>query len=157
MSDTQQSTTGAPRQPSYGAEQPYDVPRRSEPTAWVGVLLFGGIMMLMVGSFHMIQGVVALFRDEYYMVTPNGLLIEFDYTAWGWTHLLLGAAVVATGIGVMVGQMWARVLGIIIAVVSALVNIAFLSAYPVWSTIIIAMDVLVIYALAVHGRDVDQA
>jgi hypothetical protein len=152
-----QSTTGAQRPASFGADEPYEVPSRSRPTAWVGVVLFGGIMMAMVGGFQVIQGLVALFNDNYYLVSPNGLVVEVDYTAWGWTHLLIGLVAIATGIGVMVGQMWARVLGIMIAVVSALVNIAFLSAYPIWSTIIIAMDVLVIYALAVHGREAGQS
>lgn len=157
MSETQQSTTGAQRPASYSADETYEVPSRSRPTAWVGVVLFGGIMMEMVGGFQLIEGLVALFKDEYYLVSPNGLVIEVNYTAWGWTHLLIGLVAIATGIGVMVGKMWARVLGIVIAVVSALVNIAFLSAYPIWSTIIIAMDVLVIYALAVHGRETGQA
>ena len=77
-----------------------------------------------------------------------------DYTAWGWTHLILGLIAVAVGIGVFAGQTWARVTGIIIAGISALTNIAFLPAYPIWVTIVIALDVLVIYALAVHGREV---
>ena len=164
MSDTQQSSTGTPQSPTgtprpraAGPDRPYDVPSRSRPTAWVGVVLFGGIILVMVGGFQTIQGFVALFRDEYYLVSPNGLVVEVDYTAWGWTHLLIGLVAIATGIGVMVGQTWARVLGIVIAVLSALVNIAFLSAYPIWSTIIIAMDVLVIYALAVHGREAADA
>ena len=100
---------------------------------------------------------VALFRDDYYLVRPNGLILEVDFTTWGWTHLVIGLVAVCTGIGVMLGQMWARVLGIIIAVISALANIAFLSAYPIWSTIIIAMDVLVIYALTVHGSEIKDA
>jgi hypothetical protein len=111
--------------------------------------------MVMVGGFQIMQGFVALLRDEYYLVTRNDLLITLDYTAWGWTHLLLGVVAVLTGFGVMLGQTWARVLGILIAVVSALVNIAFLSAYPIWSTIVIAIDVLVIYALAAHGRELE--
>ena len=154
MSDTQQSTTGTQRPASFTADEPYEVPSRSRPTAWVGVVLFGGIMLEMVGGFQLIQGLVALFKDDYYLVGPGGLVIEMDYTVWGWTHLLIGLVAIATGIGVMLGQTWARVLGIVIAVVSALVNVAFLSAYPIWSTIIIATDVLVIYALVVHGREV---
>jgi hypothetical protein len=153
MSDTQQSTTGTPRQTAYDERGAYGGPNRPRQTGWVGVVLFGGIMLIMVGGFQCMQGLVAIFRDEYYLVSPNGLVVEVDYTTWGWTHLLIGLVAIATGIGVMAGQTWARVLGIVIAVVSALVNIAFLSAYPIWSTIIIAMDVLVIYALAVHGRE----
>ncbi len=156
MSDTQQSTTGTPRQAADDEGGPYGVPNRPRQTGWAGVVLFGGIMLLMVGGFQSMQGLVAIFRDEYYLVSPNGLVVEFDYTVWGWIHLIVGLLAVATGIGVMAGQTRARVLGIVIAVVSALDKIAFLSAYPVWSTIIIAIDVLVIYALAVHGREAGE-
>lgn len=147
MSDTQERA-------SYTADEPYRARRRDEPTAWVGMIIFGGIMMLMMGAFQIIEGLVALFNDEYYFVTRNGLIVSLDYTAWGWTHLIIGLIAVGAGIGVLLGQMWARVVGIIIALVSAVANIAFLSAYPVWSTIVIATDVLVIYALTVHGREV---
>lgn len=150
MSDTQSKST-------YSAEEPYDVPRRAAPTAWVGFVVFGGVMLALSGGFQIMQGFVALVRDEYYLVTRNGLLITMDYTAWGWTHLILGLIAVGTGIGVLAGMMWARVVGIIVAVLSCLVNLAFLSAYPIWSTIIIALDVLVIYALAVHGREAAPA
>lgn len=150
MAETQQRTGST-------ADDPYDVPGRDTRTAWTGFVLFGGIMMLMMGSFQAIEGLVALFKEDYFLVTRNGLVVPVDYTAWGWTHLLIGLVAVAAGFGVVVGQMWARVVGIIIAMVSALANIAFVSAYPVWSTIIIATDVLVIYALAVHGREVKSA
>jgi hypothetical protein len=157
MSDTHRSTANKQRPRPPAADEPYGVPSSPRPTAWVGMVLFAGIVLQMVGGFQIIQGFVALLRDDYYLVTRNGLLLNLDYTAWGWTHLLIGLVAVCTGIGVMLGQTWARVLGIIIAVLSALANIAFLSAYPVWSTIIIAMDVLVIYALAVHGREIQSA
>jgi hypothetical protein len=148
MSETQQKTSNTP-------DEPYEELRSSpEPTGWSGFVVFGAVMMLMMGGFQVIEGVVALFKDDYYFVTRNGLLISMDFTAWGWTHLIIGLVAVLAGFGVLMGQMWARVLGIVIAVLSALANIAFLSAYPVWSTIIIATDVLVIYALAVHGREV---
>jgi hypothetical protein len=148
MSDTQQRT-------DYAADEPYQrAARRREPTAWVGFVVFGGIMMLMMGSFQIIEGLVAIFRDDYYLVTRSGLVLTLDYTAWGWTHLIIGLIAVGAAFGVLMGQMWGRVIGIIIAVISAIANIAFLSAYPIWSTIIIATDVLVIYALVVHGREV---
>jgi hypothetical protein len=115
--------------------------------------MFAGIIMMMIGIFQAISGLVALFNDEYYLVRPSGLLLTFDFTTWGWVHLLLGVVVFLAGAGVLVGQTWARVVGILIAAVSAIVNIAFLAAYPVWSTIIITLDVLVIYALTVHGRE----
>src|SRR5689334_21560709 len=115
MSDTQQRT-------DYSKDEPYGSGKRHEPTAWVGLIVFGGVMMLMMGGFQIIEGIVALFRDEYYLVTRNGLLLTFDFTTWGWVHLNLGIVAVAAGFGVLMGQMWARVLGIIIAVLSALAN-----------------------------------
>lgn len=124
-----------------------------EPTGWVGWIVFAGMMMLMLGTFHAIQGLVALFQDEYFLVGKNGLTVHVDYTAWGWVHLLLGILVVAAGAGIMAGQMWARVVGVGLAFISAIVNIGFLAAYPIWSTIMIAFDVLVIWALTVHGRE----
>jgi hypothetical protein len=150
MSDTQE-------RPGYTTEEPYDAGSRRHPTAWVGFVVFGGIMMLMMGSFQAFEGFVAILKDDYFYVTRNGLLLSIDYTAWGWIHLLIGLIAVAAGFGVLAGQTWARWLGIIIAVISALANIAFLSAYPIWSTIVIACDVLVIYALAVHGREVKSS
>lgn len=144
MSDTQERQAG----PSLA-----DV-RSEEPTAWVGLVIFAGIMLVMLGGFQAMEGIVAIIRDEYYMVTRNGLVLNLDYTTWGWTHLILGLLAVGAGIGIFMGQMWARVLGIVVAVISALANMAFLAAYPIWVTIVIATDVLVIYALAMHGREV---
>jgi|SRR4051794_17960003 hypothetical protein len=132
----------------------YTPSRRPQATGWVGYVVFAGVMLIMLGGFQAIEGLVAIFRDEYYLVTRSGLLLTMDFTTWGWVHLVLGLIAVGTGIGVLLGQMWGRVTGIVIAVVSALSNIAFLPAYPIWATIIIALDVLAIYALAVHGREV---
>jgi hypothetical protein len=122
------------------------------PTAWVGMILFAGVMLVLLGSFQVIEGIVAIVRSDYYLVTNGGLVFTFDYTAWGWIHLILGIIAVLTGIGMLMGQSWARYVGIAIAALSAFANMAFLPAYPVWSTIVIAVDVLIIYALAVHGR-----
>lgn len=131
----------------------YPVQRQPQVTAWVGMVVFAGTMLLLLGAFQIFQGLVALIRDDFYAVTRTGLLLELDFTAWGWIHLAIGVIAMITGVGVLAGQMWARVVGIIIAGISALANLAFLSAYPVWSTIMIALDVLAIYALAVHGRE----
>jgi hypothetical protein len=124
-----------------------------EPTGWVGWIIFAGIMMIMLGTFHAIEGLVAIFNDKYFALPRSGLVVSVDYTAWGWVHLLLGIVIAGAGLGLMAGQMWARVVGIVVALVSAVVNIAFLAANPVWSTILITVDVLVIYALTVHGKE----
>jgi hypothetical protein len=147
MSDTQQTR-------SQVSEEPYPVQVRSERTGWVGFVYFAAIMLVMLGGFGAMEGLVAIFKDDYYLVTRNGLMVSIDFTTWGWVHLAIGLVAIAAGIGVFLGQMWARVVGVIVAVFSAFVNLAFLSAQPVWATIVIALDVLTIYALTVHGREV---
>jgi hypothetical protein len=111
-------------------------------------------MMMLLGTFHAIQGLVALFNDEYYLVSSSGLVLSLDYTAWGWVHLVAGAVLVAAGLGVFGGQTWARAVGVATAVLSAIVNVGFLAAYPVWSLMMIALDVVLILALTVHGSEV---
>jgi hypothetical protein len=125
-------------------------------TAWVGWIAFAGLMMVMVGSFHMIQGLVALFNDEYYLVGKSGLTVQLDFTAWGWLHVIGGIVVVAAGFALFTGQIWARTVGVLVAMISAVVNIGFLSAYPIWSALMIGIDVLVIWALTVHGGELRE-
>ena len=126
-------------------------------TGWVGWIIFAGVTMIVLGAFSIIEGLVAAFQPAYYHTVSglygNQLIVHVNYATWGWVHFGIGVAAVLVGFGVMTGQMWARVLGIAIAVISAIVNLAFLAAFPVWGIIIIAIDVLVIYALAVHGRE----
>ena len=123
------------------------------PTAWTGWVVFASAMMLLLGCFQAVQGLVAVFDDGFYHVTQGGLVIDVDYTAWGWTHLLLGVLIFICGLGVLTGNLVARTVGVLLACLSALANLAFIAAYPVWSVLIIAIDVLVIYALTVHGRE----
>jgi len=122
----------------------------------VGWIAFAGGMMTMIGGLHIIQGLVAVFNDEYYLVAKSGLAVKVDYTTWGWTQIIAGILVVGAGLGLMAGQMWARVVGVVLAVVSALINFAFLSSYPFWSTIVITMDVFVILALTLHGKEMKE-
>jgi hypothetical protein len=123
-------------------------------SVWVGWIAFAGTIMVMLGGFHIIQGLVALFNDEYFLVSRSGLVINVDFTAWGWVHVIAGLIVLFAGICVFAGQMWARLVGVILALVSAVINLGFLAAYPIWSLMMIALDVAVIMALTVHGSDV---
>jgi hypothetical protein len=149
MSDTTSGAGSTTTAPATRAE--------TEPTLWTGWIMFGSIMMMMLGSFHAIEGIVALARSEYFLVTRNGLTITVDYTTWGWAHLILGIIVAGTGFAILFGQLWAMILGVVIAGISALVNLAFLAAYPVWSLMMIALDVIVIWALTVHGAEIRSA
>lgn len=148
MSDVRQSRAAV--DPDYTG-------RRTQPTGWVGWIVFSGVMMIMIGVFQAIMGFVAIFKEDYYLVGRTGLVVELDYTAWGWVHLIFAIVVLLAGFSVLAGQMWARVVGIILAVLSAIGNLVFLAAYPVWGVIVITLDVLVIYALCVHGREVKEA
>lgn len=123
-------------------------------SAWVGWIGFAGMIMIMLGTFHIIEGIVALVKDDYFLVTSSGLVVDIDYTMWGWVHIIGGIVIVAAGVGVFAGKMWARVVGVLVALVSAIINMAFLEAYPLWSIMMIALAVVVIMALTVHGSEI---
>ncbi len=148
MTDTERTQAARARDAYNENPQAYT----SESDDWSGWISFAGVMMLLLGTFQLIQGLVAIFSPTYYVVGSGGLVVSVDYTAWGWVHLLLGVLIVAAGFGVMVGKTWARVVGIVLAGLSAIVNLAFIGAYPIWGVILIAIDITVIYALATHRR-----
>jgi hypothetical protein len=117
-----------------------------------GLIMFAAFMMIIVGSFQMISGLAAIFDDQFY-VKVGDYLLDVDVTVWGWVHLILGAVVMAAGFALLSGALWARIVGVIAASLSAIANFAFIPYYPVWSITIIAVDAAVIWALIVHGRD----
>ena len=123
-------------------------------TGWVGWVAFAGIMLVLVGCFHIVEGLVGLFRDQVFLVGTRGLVVSMDYTVWGWTHIIGGALAVLVGVCLLAGQTWARVIAVIVALLSALINVAFLPAYPIWSVMMIAIDILVIWAITVHGSEI---
>lgn len=116
-----------------------------------GWLSFAGIVAFVVGIFNVIDGLVALFRNDYYLVTSQDILV-FDFATWGWIWLLLGLAQIAVGAGILAGQPWARAAGVAMAVLAAVGQLAFLRAFPVWSVLVIGMCVLLVYALTAHPR-----
>ena len=121
--------------------------------AAVGWTKFAGIMMILIGLFHALAGLSGVLKDDVYAVLPNYVL-KFDVTTWGWIHLIGGIVVVLAGLSVWNGAVWARTVGVIIAAASALVSFAWIPLYPIWSIVLIAIDVTVIWALTVHGRDI---
>ena len=145
--------------PNAATDKPMSVgvSEAREQTGWVGWVAFAGMMLVLLGTFHAIQGLVALFRDEVYLVGQSGLVLNVDYTAWGWAHLIGGGLGILVGACLLAGQMWARVVAVIFAVLSAVLNIAFLPSYPVWSAIMITIDILVIWAITVHGAEIKKA
>ena len=131
--------------------------QRPAPDHWVvSMAIFAGVMMLITGLFNGIEGLVALFRNEVYVVAPE-YIFAFDLTTWGWVHLLVAILVAAAGVGVMSGRLWARLIGIAFALLSMIANFLFIPYYPVWSLLIIALNVFVIWALCVYNRDAAAA
>lgn len=108
---------------------------------------FAGTMLIMVALFQILQGIAAVAADDVY-VTGIEYVYQLDVTSWGWVHIVVGAIALATGIGVLAGQAWAYVVGIFLAVVASIANFAFLPYYPIWSAIVIAFNVAVIWALS---------
>jgi hypothetical protein len=122
-----------------------------EASGWaVGAIMFAAITLIMVGIWQALEGLIAIFENEFYVATRN-YLFKFDVTTWGWIHLILGLIMAVAGWGLMSGRTWARVLGITVAVLSAIANFLFIPYYPFWSLLIIAVDVFVIWAIAAHG------
>ncbi|MBP7807329.1 hypothetical protein KA047_02425 [Candidatus Saccharibacteria bacterium] len=124
-------------------------------TGWTGWVYFAGFMMIINGVLQGIAGLTALLNNEWLVVTENKLLL-LNFTTWGWVHLLLGVVILMAGFYVMHGAVWARAVGVILASLGVVINLAYVNAYPLWSLAIILIDVLVIYALTVHGGEVRE-
>jgi len=116
-----------------------------------GAVGFAGVLLIMVGLFHSVQGLVALLGDDLYVRGEN-YVFHFSFTTWGWIHLLLGLLAAAAGAGLFFGTTWARTLAVVVAGVSLLGSFMWLPHYPVWSLVIMALDLFVMWAAIVHGR-----
>jgi hypothetical protein len=125
--------------------------------AWVGWIFFAASLMLLVGLFQVLMGVVALFDEAYFLVAKDELLIPVKFTVWGWTHIGLGVVAIVAGFGVMLAQLWARVIAIFLAILSIFSALAFYAATPLWNLSIIMFNIIVIFALVVHGDEVEDA
>ena len=134
-----------------------DVTVSREPSGWaVGWIFFAATMMMLIGTFHVIAGFVGILDDEFYVATRN-YVFEFDATAWGWIHLILGIVVAVSGAYLLTGAVLARVVGVIMAAFSAIAGFAWIPWYPIWGITVVAMAVSVIWALTAHGRDIAEA
>lgn len=154
MSDIQQQ---APSAGTARIPQQRGQPAPTAQTGWVGWVVFGAFMMVMLGTFHAIAGLVALFKETYFVAPSADLVVSVSYDTWGWVHLVGGLAVLAVGVGLFSGAMWARVAGVAIAMLSAIMNLVFVAAYPVWSIMMITLAVLVIFAITAHGSEIKNS
>ncbi len=118
---------------------------------WIG---FAGILMLIIGGIDFFQGLIALFEDEYYVVTESGFLV-FDLTGWGWVMVIWGALLVLAGLGLLSGQGWARWFAIVAVSLNFIAQLGFLgnSQYPLWSLTVMALNIIVLYALTARWSE----
>ena len=123
--------------------------------AAVGWTFFAALMMILLGIWWALAGLAEILKDNIFVLTQE-YVFKFNVTTWGWIHLLLGFVVVLAGMALFQGAVWARTVGVILAVVSGLIGFAWLPWYPVWGIIFITASVFVIWALTVHGRDISQ-
>ncbi len=133
-----------------------DMTDHKEPSgAAVGWTVFASVMMMLMGLWWLIAGLAAVLKDDFFVVTEN-YVFRIDPSTWGWVHLLLGILVGLAGLAVLNGAVWARTVGVILAGISGIVAFAWLPYYPIWGVCILAIDIFVIWALTVHGRDITQ-
>jgi|tagenome__1003787_1003787.scaffolds.fasta_scaffold20450110_2 hypothetical protein len=111
-----------------------------------GVSTFAGVLLILIAAFQIIDGIAAIANDTVF-VRGFDYVWKFDVTVWGWIHLIIGLVALGAGIGILMAQTWGRLIGILIAGVSAFANFMFMPYYPFWSLAVIALDVLIIWAL----------
>ena len=132
------------------AEQVPTTSAEPEPSGWI---IFAAIMLFVAGTFSVIWGLAAILNDQVVTVGGRSGVILWDFTAWGWIWLILGLIQLATGAGIIAGRVWARVAGVLLAVLAAIGQLAFLRAFPVWSVLVIGLCVVLVHALTAHPRD----
>jgi hypothetical protein len=127
-----------------------------KPSGWaIGWTTFAALMMLLIGFWHAMAGLVAIINDSFYAAARE-YVFSFNTTTWGWIHLIVGIIVLLAGWGLFRGAVWARTIGVIMAAISGIVGFAWLPYFPFWGVIFIASAVAVIWALTAHGRDIDE-
>jgi hypothetical protein len=147
---TGQHTPTSAEDVSIPRQRGADRPAGEETGAWNGWVRFGGVVMVVVGAFAVIEGIIALAAPTTFYAV-EGTVLAIDLTGWGWLHLILGVLVLATGASLLGREVpsWARGVGAGLVAINMLVQLAWLSAYPIWSIILLVLDVLVLYALIV--------
>jgi hypothetical protein len=132
----------APGRPQHGVDE----------GNWEGWLLFAAVLLGIAGTLQTISGLTALFNDGYLLVPARSLVVDLDYSTWGWVHIAVGSLLNLAAASLVGGHLFGQVAGVVFAALSMITNISYLAAYPVWSVVTITLDILVIYAIVVHGR-----
>jgi hypothetical protein len=136
-----------------GYDQPVSYDQR---TGWTGWITFAGVMMILAGSLNLLYGIIAAVNDEWVVFT-NRANVYLDISEWGWVHIIVGAVVLISGLGLFSGNILARTIAVVVASISLVVNFFFIPVYPLWAITVIVIDLLVIWAVTAHGREMREA
>ena len=117
-----------------------------------GLIAFSGGMLVINGILQIFIGVTALVHDAIYADRPQ-YLFAFDLTAWGWIQFITGIAAIGAGYGALRGLTWARIVGITVAGISMVIEFLYIPHFPIWSVLVIAVDVVIIWGLATYRPD----
>jgi hypothetical protein len=117
----------------------------------LGFTLAAAVLMTMSGIWNILEGLAAIIRGSFFVVLPN-YAYNISVHGWGWFHFILGIVVLAAGVGLFTDKPWARALGVVIAAISAVVNFLYIPYLPVWSIVVIAIDIAIIWALLTPRR-----
>jgi hypothetical protein len=126
-------------------------------TGWVGWVWFAAFSILAVGLFNIVAGVAAAFSPNNVLSWTNNGVAVVDVSTWGWVHIILGALLVAAALALFSGAGWARVVAIILVVLNLIAQFVSLQTTPFWSLVIIVVDLVILWALTVHGDEVERA
>ena len=131
--------------------------RSSQVTAWVGWVWFAGIVLVTIGFFNAISGLVAVFSPNSLVGVTDAGIVVLDVSTRGWIHLVIGVLLVLTGFALLSGKGWARMVAIVLVVLNGVAQFTTLQVTPWWSLITIVLDVFVLWALVVHGDEAERA
>lgn len=126
------------------------------PTAWAGFVVLAAVLMCIVGIFNIVTGLVAVFNDTIYSQGKN-VTVALDVTGWGWFHIVWGLLLLGTGMALYAGQTWARVVAIVLVSVNMITQLMEMPAYPLWGLVILTLDILIIWAIIVHGDELKDS
>lgn len=129
----------------------------STTTGWVGWGWFAGFLLIAAGVFDALYGLTAILAPDSAYFAVNGFLFIFDLAGWGWWHLLTGLALILVAILLLRGVTWARVAAVVLVLLNAIGQLYLLPAQPWWSLIVITLDIFIVYALIVHGKELKNA
>jgi hypothetical protein len=126
------------------------------PSAWAGWIILAAVLMCLSGAFNIVTGLIAIFTDDVYVNTPSSSVV-LDVTAYGWVHVVWGLVIIATGLSLVRGHAWGRIVAVLVVGFNTITQLGELPSYPFYSLLIIVVDLLVLWAVIVHGEEMRES